>query len=83
MAIHVQDPEADRLLREFARRRNLGLTEAIKIAVAEAEAAQTRRVSGLQQRVAPLVAEVREAMRRNGTTPQDLKRFLDEGWDGL
>ena len=83
MAIHVQDPDADRVLRDFAKRRNLGLTEAIKIAVAEADQAQRHRVSDFNQRIAPLVAEVREAMKRSGTTSDDLQQFIDEGWDGL
>lgn len=32
MAFHVRDPETDRLVRELARRRGIGLTEAIKLA---------------------------------------------------
>ncbi|MBN9067247.1 MAG: type II toxin-antitoxin system VapB family antitoxin, partial [Rhizobiales bacterium] len=36
MAIHVQDEETDWLVREFARRRGLGITEAIRVAVREA-----------------------------------------------
>ena len=83
MAIHVQDPDADRVLRDFAKRRNLGLTEAIKIAVAEADQAQRHRVTDFSRRIAPLVAEVREAMKRSGTTSDDLQQFIDEGWDGL
>lgn len=83
MAIHVQDPEADQVLRDFAKRRNLGLTDAIKVAVAEADEAGVQRVAVFSRRIAPLVAEVREAMNRNGTTTEDLRRFLDDGWDGL
>lgn len=83
MAIHVQDPEADQMLRDFAKRRNLGLTEAIKIAVAEADAARKERVADLGQRIAPLVAEVRDAMAKSGTTADDVRRFIDEGWDEL
>lgn len=83
MAIHVQDPEADQVLRDFAKRRNLGLTDAIKVAVAEADEAGVQRVADFSRRIAPLVAEVREAMNRNGTTTEDLRRFLDDGWDGL
>jgi antitoxin VapB len=36
MAFHVRDPGADSLVRELARKRGVGLTEAIKQAVAEA-----------------------------------------------
>ena len=34
MAFHVRDPKTDSLVRELARKRGLGLTEAIKLAVA-------------------------------------------------
>ena len=40
MAFHVRDPEADTLVREFARDRSVGLTEAIKLAVREAQSAR-------------------------------------------
>ena len=46
MAIHVQDPETDRLLREFAKKRQVGLTAAIKLAVREADEAVERRIAG-------------------------------------
>ena len=33
MPFHVRDPEADGLVRELARKRGVGLTEAVKLAV--------------------------------------------------
>jgi hypothetical protein len=87
VALHIQDEEADRLLREFARRRGIGLTAAVKVAVKEASAIADsmtpHRTGTLAERIAPLQAEVREAMRRKATTPEDLKQFMDEGWDDL
>lgn len=35
MAFHVRDPGTDALVRELARKRGVGLTEAIRLAVAE------------------------------------------------
>ena len=83
MALHVQDKEADRLVREFAERRGVGITDAIKLAVREADSAAERRVDSLNQRIRPLVEEVRSAMKKNNTTPEDIQRFIDEGWDDL
>ena len=40
MAFHVRDPETDAVLRRFASARSVGLTEAIRLAVSEAEAAK-------------------------------------------
>ena len=83
MAIHVQDPEADRMLRDFARRRKVGLTAAIKLAVKEADRATESQAASLRERVQPLVEEVRAAMKKNNTSPDDVRRFIDEGWDDL
>lgn len=83
MAIHVQDQEADRLLREFAKRRKVGLTAAIKLAVREADEAVQRRMQGVHSRVEPLVEEVQAAIRKNNIRAEDVRRFVDEAWDGL
>ena len=40
MAFHVRDAETDALVREFARARSVGLTEAVKLAVTEAQSAK-------------------------------------------
>jgi antitoxin VapB len=36
MAFHVRDSEADALVRELARKRGVGITEAVKLAAREA-----------------------------------------------
>ena len=53
MAFHVRDAETDRLVREFAVSKGVGLTEAIKLAVAEALAAEKQKLS-LWDRLKPL-----------------------------
>ncbi len=82
MALHIQDEEADRLLREFARRRGIGLTAAVKVAVIEANAsvaAKNERGPGtLAERIQPLIDEIRAA--RVGIEPVDQKAFMDEMW---
>jgi antitoxin VapB len=60
MAFHVRDPETDTLVRELARKRGVGLTEAIKQAVGaelEREAVEPtflERLQALQDEVARL-----------------------------
>jgi hypothetical protein len=83
MAIHVQDPETDRLLREFAKKRQVGLTAAIKLAVREADEAVERRMQGVRRNIEPLIEEVQSAMRKNKISAEDVRRFVDEGWDDL
>ena len=80
MAIHVQDKEADRMLRDFARRRGVGITEAIKVAVRDAEKSEKKSVEDMRRRVEPILAQVRAA--RNGApfSMEDDKAFMDEMW---
>lgn len=58
MPFHVRDPETDTLVRELARKRGVGLTEAIKQAVgeelkrAETEPTFMDEVRRLQARIA-------------------------------
>ncbi len=81
MAIHVQDEEADWLLREFARRRGLGLTAAIKVAVREASEHEGDRVSTFLARIKPVIDRARERkpVGEAGKAVDD-KRFMDEMW---
>ena len=57
MAFHVRDTETDTLVRELARRRGVGLTEAVKLAVG-AELARSEdgkrwaKVREIQDRIA-------------------------------
>lgn len=58
MAFHVRDPETDTLVRELARRRGVGITDAVKLAVAaelqrEGRApSQLERIRAIQARIA-------------------------------
>ena len=78
MAIHVQDEETDWLVRDFARRRGLGITAAIRTAVQEASAHELSAGDALAQKIEPLLKQVR-AHRRPGFEEGD-KPFMDEMW---
>ena len=58
MAFHVRDPQTDQLVRRLARRRGIGLTEAIKQAVGaelqreEAQPSTLDKIRALQAEVA-------------------------------
>lgn len=60
MAFHVRDPETDTLVRELARKRGVGITDAIKQAVGaelkrEAERpTQLERIRAIQAEIAKL-----------------------------
>lgn len=74
MAIHIRDPETDRAVRELARLRREGLTEAIRHAVEEALGHERGR-QPLAERIAPLVEQFRTAPKTG--RPAD-KAFFDE-----
>ena len=61
-----------------ARRRGLGITEAIKVAVKEANRSSEVGVADLERRIAPILEKVR-ALRKT-TGPHDDKAFMDEMW---
>jgi len=77
MAIHVQDEEADWLVREFARRRGVGLTAAIKLAIQEASANEISAGEELARKIEPIVSQIRALKRPN---VRDDKEFMDEMW---
>lgn len=54
MPFHVRDPETDALVRELARRRKIGLTEAIRLAVKE-ELRRGEDELSLWERLQPIV----------------------------
>jgi antitoxin VapB len=80
MAIHVQDKEADRMLREFARRRGVGITEAIKLAVKGAEKSDLKSVEELRRRIEPILAQVRAARNSTKFSEEEEKAFMDDMW---
>ena len=53
MAFHVRDKETDTLVRELARVKGVGLTEAVKLAT-EAELKREREKLPLYERIRPL-----------------------------
>jgi antitoxin VapB len=80
MAIHVQDEETDWLVREFAKRRGLGLTAAIKTAVREASKLDETQVDAFMADIKPVLDRARARKAQNGNKPVDDKRFMDEMW---
>ena len=73
MPFHVRDPETDNLVRELAKRRGIGLTEAVKLAVG----AELRRC-GADDRI----ERVREIQARLAARPRSGlladKAFFDD-----
>lgn len=79
MAFHVRDPKTDALVRELARKRGIGITEAIREAVEEALTvdAAAERKSSLMERLRPLFDRI-DRMPRTGLVAD--KKFFDEMW---
>ncbi len=73
MPFHVRDPETDALVRELARRRGVGLTEAVKLAVG-AELRRDADATPLRERVAALR---RKVLSRPATGLEADKAFFD------
>lgn len=74
MAFHVRDPETDTLVRELARKRRIGLTEAVKLAVRDVLRREEQAIP-LPARIATLRAEV---LRRPATGLEADKAFFDD-----
>ncbi|HEY3799264.1 MAG TPA: type II toxin-antitoxin system VapB family antitoxin [Caulobacteraceae bacterium] len=70
MPFHIRDPETDALVRELARKRGCGLTEAVKHAVD----AELKRDGSLAERLTALQDEV---LSRPRTGLQADKAFFD------
>lgn len=64
MAFHVRDPEADTIVRDFARDRSVGITEAIKLAVREARDAEVRE----QERKLEAIRRIQDRVATYGKT---------------
>lgn len=74
MAFHVRDHETDALVRELARKRGVGLTEAVRLAVRH-ELARDAAAVPLRDRIAAFQAEV---LRRSPMGRAADKAFHDE-----
>lgn len=81
MAFHVRDVETDRLVRELAERRGIGLTEAVREAASEALAKEERyradATRDFRDRLKEFFARV-DALPRVGAVPD--KSFYDDLW---
>ena len=80
MAIHVQDEETDRMVRDFARRRGVGITAAIRLAITEAERGRGQGGEALLRKLEPILQQVREARKGRKFSTEDDKAFMDEMW---
>jgi len=58
LPFNVRDPETDTLVREFARQRSVGLTEAVKLAVTEALDQRTAERERMSAAIREIQAEV-------------------------
>jgi hypothetical protein len=74
MAFHVRDPQVDQKVRRFAKSRGLGLTEAIGVAVEEAE---LRREENVERRLSAMRAVVERVSKLPDTGPTIDKAFFD------
>jgi antitoxin VapB len=74
MAFHIRDPHTDAAVRELARKRNIGLTEAVKLAV-EAELQREEAAKPMLERIREIQAEIARAPR---TGLKADKAFFDE-----
>ena len=78
MAIHVQDAETDWLVRDFARRRGVGITEAIKLAIKEASGGERMALEAAKERMEPIWKEIRSM---KSALPHDHRKFVDSMWE--
>ncbi len=79
MALHIQDKETDRVVREFARRRGVGITDAVRVAVEEATRHERKDVEALKRKIEPILEQIR-AQRKRKFSPEEDKAFMDEMW---
>ena len=80
MAFHVRDTRTDELVRELARRRGIGITEAVREAVEqalEADEVRSKPQKSLRERLQPLLDRI-DRMPRTGHAAD--KKFFDELW---
>lgn len=78
MAFHVRDPETDALVREYAEQKRVGITEAIKLAVTKARAADEQAREEKLAKARAICAEV-ASWPRSGLKAD--KAFFDEMYE--
>lgn len=75
MPFHVRDPETDALVREYAEQKRVGITEAIKLAVTKARAADEAALAEKRAALKAIRDEV-ASWPRTGEVAD--KAFFDE-----
>jgi antitoxin VapB len=75
MAFHIRDPETDALVRELAEKAHVGITEAVKLAAAEALAT---REKAREEKLAKMRAISDEIASWPRTGLKADKAFFDE-----
>lgn len=79
MVIHIRDPKTDALVREVARRRGIGVTEAVREifeeVLAQDEQAARSKADRLRAKLKPLLDAIPQ------TDFEADKRFFDELWE--
>jgi antitoxin VapB len=76
MAIHIRDPKTDEIVRKLAKRKGVGLTEAIREAAERALELEEQKLS-LWDRTADLRAEI-ASWPKTGLKAD--KAYFDEMW---
>lgn len=85
MALNIKNPETERLARELARRRKLGITEALTDVLrkeVERERRKPRRERDLEQRlrqIAEIVAKVKKLPVLDDRPADDIMGYDDQG----
>lgn len=82
MAFHIHDPETDRLARELARVQNVGLTQAVRSAIAH-ELERMRKPAELAT-AANMNEQMEAFWARHAIEPASEsvpKAFIDELWE--
>ena len=74
MAFHIRDPETDALVRELADKAHVGITEAVKLAAAEALASREKARGEKLAKMRAICAEV-DSWPRTGLKAD--KEFFD------
>jgi hypothetical protein len=68
------------MIREFAKRRGVGITAAIKLAISEAERREKESGRALMRRIEPVLEKVRAARKGRKFSAEEDKAFMDEMW---
>lgn len=65
-------------MRDFARRRGVGITAAIKLAIEEATEEERKGIELVRQRIEPIWDQIRSM--KSGE-PHDHRSFVDKMWE--